>query len=487
MVAEIAALVIFVIMFLLIVLDRIPRQWVTLGCGALMLVLVFGICMHDGGAIWDTLNLSAFGQSTFWYGASESSGGINWSTIVFIAGMMVMVEGMGHVGIFRWLCLKLAKAVHYRTVPLLVCFMVMAAVLSMFIDSITVILFLAAVTAELGRTLRFDPVPMILAEIFCANLGGSATMCGDPPNIIIGTSLGLTFFDFLTNTGVIVLICLVATVVYFYFCFRRILRESESQRPTDITYPDAASAITDRRAFIACGAVFLRESESQRPTDITYPDAASAITDRRAFIACGAVFLLVVVLLVTHAQTELTVATIGCIAAVLTALATLCTSGGHAAAGLFAKVDYRTLLFFIGLFVVVSGLEDTGCLDVLAGWISRISGGHAAVMVAIILWLSAVCSAFVDNIPFAATMVPVIQSMSRSQGVDLSVLAWALSIGTDLGGSATPIGASANVVGTSVAAKNGHPVTWGTYCKYCAPATVLVITIAMVCLFVRYL
>ena len=121
MVAELAALVIFVIMFLLIVLDRIPRQWVTLGCGALMLVLVFGVCMHDGGAIWDTLNLSAFGQSTFWYGASESSGGINWSTIVFIAGMMVMVEGMGHVGIFRWLCLKLAKAVHYRTVPLLVC------------------------------------------------------------------------------------------------------------------------------------------------------------------------------------------------------------------------------------------------------------------------------------------------------------------------------------------------------------------------------
>ena len=244
-----------------------------------------------------------------------------------------------------------------------------------------------------------------------------------------------------------------ATVVYFYFCFRRILRESESQRPTDITYPDAASAITDRRAFIACGAVFL----------------------------------LVVVLLVTHAQTELTVATIGCIAAVLMALATLCTSGGHAAAGLFAKVDYHTLLFFIGLFVVVSGLEDTGCLDVLAGWISRISGGHAAVMVAIILWLSAVCSAFVDNIPFSATMVPVIQSMSQSQGVDLSLLAWALSIGTDLGGSATPIGASANVVGTSVAAKNGPPVTWGTYCKYCAPATVLVITIAMVCLFVRYL
>ena len=115
--------------------------------------------------------------------------------------MMVMVEGMGHAGIFQWLCLKIAKLVNYRTVPLLICFMVMSALLAMFIDSITVILFLAAVTAELAKTLYFDPVAMILAEIFCANLGGSATMCGDPPNIIIGTSLGLSFFDFLGNTG----------------------------------------------------------------------------------------------------------------------------------------------------------------------------------------------------------------------------------------------------------------------------------------------
>ena len=126
-------------------------------------------------------------------------------------------------------------------------------------------------------------------------------------------------------------------------------------------------------------------------------------------------------------------------------------------------------------------------LEAMANGIAGITGGNLSLMIVILIWLSAVASAFVDNIPFAATMVPVIQSMSQSQGVDLSLLAWALSIGTDLGGSATPIGASANVVGTSVAAKNGHPVTWGTYCKYCAPATVLVITIAMVCLFVRYL
>ena len=213
---KILAVAIFVVMFALIIWDRFPRQWVTLGSGALVLVLVFGLCMHDGGAIWETLNLSCFIQKGFWVGSSESNTGINWSTIVFIAGMMVMVEGMGHAGIFQWLCLKIAKLVHYRTVPLLICFMVMSALLAMFIDSITVILFLAAVTAELAKTLYFDPVPMILAEIFCANLGGSATMCGDPPNIIIGTSLGLSFFDFLGNTGVIAAVCLVFTVVYFW-------------------------------------------------------------------------------------------------------------------------------------------------------------------------------------------------------------------------------------------------------------------------------
>ncbi len=151
MFAQIIAICIFVTMFLLIILDKFERHYITLGSGALVLVLVFGVCMRSMSAIWETLNLGAFFQSTFWYGASEeSTAGINWSTILFIAGMMIMVEGLGKAGFFRWLCLTLAKLVHYRTVPLLICFMSLSAFLSMFIDSITVVLFLATVTLELN-------------------------------------------------------------------------------------------------------------------------------------------------------------------------------------------------------------------------------------------------------------------------------------------------------------------------------------------------
>lgn len=454
MLAQIFAIVIFLGMFLMIILDKVERHVVTLSSGALVLVLVFGVCMHSWQSIVTTLNLGELFTTGFWYGASEGgTSGVNWSTILFIAGMMIMVEGLGEAGFFRWLCLSLAKAVHYHVVPLLICFMCMSAVLSMFIDSITVVLFLATVTAELARTLEFDPVPMILAEIFCANLGGAATMCGDPPNIIIGTALGYTFTDFIDNTGLIVAICLVLTILYFWLCFRRQFRRQELARTSGIVCPEPSSAITNKKAF--AGATMM--------------------------------FAVAVILLVTHAQTTLSVAFIGVIVAVLTLLNTRLTSGAASVRKILKNVDYKTLLFFIGLFISVAGLEQTGVLSLIAQWIGTVSGGSLVVIVVIILWLSAVASAFIDNIPFAATMVPVIRSISAAQGVDLSVLAWALSLGTDLGGNGTPIGASANVVGTSVSAKQGHPIRWGKYCKYCVPATILVVLVSMLCLFVRYL
>ena len=450
MTAQILAAVIFVGMFALIIMDKFERQYVTLGSAALVLVVVFGICMHSWDAIKNALNLDAIFRADFWYGASESaSSGVNWSTIFFITGMMIMVEGLGKSGFFRWLCLSLAKLAHYHVVPLLLCFMAMSAFLAMFIDSITVVLFLATVTLELAQILCFDPVPMILSEVFCANLGGAATMCGDPPNIIIGTSLGYSFTDFLTNTGLIAGISLVVVVLYFYLVFHKELRASE-----------AAAAGSNQ----------------------TYPDPSEAITDKKGFIISTVIFLCAVALLVTHAQTGLTVSCIGVFITIVTLIA-----AGRDALKLIKQIYYKTLLFFIGMFMVVGGLEQTGILKVMANFIGDISNGNLMLMIAIILWISAIASAFVDNIPFAATMIPIISSLSAAQGVELSILAWALAMGTDIGGSATPIGASANVVGIATAAKAGHMIKWGKYCKVMAPATIIVIVISMVMIYARYL
>lgn len=444
------AVIIFVLMFALIVTEKIERQYASLGCGALMILLVFGLCMHSKEAIIETLNFRQIGTVGFWYVkgmAEEASAGINWATIIFIAGMMVMVEGMGKAGFFNWLCLCIAKAVKYKAIPIFITFMIMSFGLAMFIDSITVILFLAAVTVELAHLLKFSPVPVILAEIFCANLGGSATMCGDPPNIIIGTSLGYTFGDFVTHTGLFAVISLVVVVIYFYLVFRKDLVQN------------------------------IAEGEH-----IDYPQPGSAIKNKAEFAVSCVIFALAVVLLVTHAMTGLTVATIGLGIACITLI-----TSGKSAIVLLKKVDYKTLLFFVGLFIVVGGLEQTGILGIIADFIARISEGNVYMMIAIVLWVSAIASAFVDNIPFAATMIPIIKSLSVTCGLDLSILAWTLALGTDIGGSATPIGASANVVGISVAGKNGHLIGWGKYCKYLAPATIIVMTICMIGIFVLYL
>ena len=250
--ASVFAVVIFIVMFFMIVLDKIERHIVTLGCGLLTLVVVFGICMHSFSAIWNTLAIKNFVTRDFWYQVTESeSKGINWATIIFIAGMMVMVEGMAKAGFFRWLCMKIAFIVKCRPIPVFITFMIMSAVLSMFIDSITVIMFLSAVTVELAQLLDFNPVPVILSEIFCANLGGSATMCGDPPNIIVGTSLGLSFFDFLNNTGLCAGISLLFSVIFFYFAFRKEIVKDGAKQVDISTLPAPSESISSKRDFLS--------------------------------------------------------------------------------------------------------------------------------------------------------------------------------------------------------------------------------------------
>ena len=451
MAAAVTAGIIFVLMFVFIVTEKIPRHLATMGCGILTLGVVFGLCMRDADAIVNTLNFGEIFTSEFWYlrGKAESTAsGVNWATIIFIAGMMVMVEGMAESGFFKYLCMKIAELAHYRALRIFVAFMLLSAFLSMFIDSITVILFLAAITAELGLILSFNPVPMILAEIFCANLGGAATMCGDPPNVIIGTALGYTFGDFVQNTGVIVVICLIVTVMYFMLAAGRELRSKT------VNYKEFSAEL----------------------------DPKAAITDKKAFTVSVSIFLVTALMLITHATTGFTVALIGTFAAA----ATIITSGKKSLQ-IIRRVDGKTLLFFIGLFIVVGGLEETGVLEMLASVIGKLSHGSVYAAVGIILIVSAAASAFVDNIPFAATMLPIIKSLAATQGIPLETLAWTLALGTDIGGSATPIGASANVVGVSISAKYGHSISWKKFCGILAPATVMVIAMCLAYLFIRYI
>jgi Na+/H+ antiporter NhaD/arsenite permease-like protein len=346
------------------------------------------------------------------------------------------------------MCLYVARLVNYRAVPILIAFMLLSGFLAMFIDSITVLLFMASVTVELARLLKFDPVPLIIAEIIAANTGGSATMCGDPPNIIIGTAFGYTFTDFAINTGPIAWAGMLLSLGFFYFIFRKLLSPSR-------------------------GASHLSLNK--------YPEPSEAIVNPRLFGINTAIFILVVALLITHAGTGMSLALIGVIAAALTLLA---AAGG--AFHIIKRLDWRTLLFFVGLFICVGGLEETGVLQILAQYIGDISGGSLVLVIPLILWLSAFASAIVDNIPFAATMVPVIANLAQSHGLSLPTLGWTLALGTDIGGNATPIGASANIVGMAIAEREGYHISWGRFCKYAIPVMILVVALCHLLLVLRY-
>ncbi|MFR0911875.1 MAG: SLC13 family permease [Evtepia gabavorous] len=375
MLSQILALIIAIVLFSALLQGKYPRYLLTLAAGGAMVLVVLLGTMGSPAAALEALSVDSFVKPQFWFahgGVTEFNVGINWSTILFLAGMMIMVEAMSEAGFFDWVCLRLAKALGFRPMPLMLSFMVLAALLSMFVDSITVVLFLVVATARLAHFLRFDPVPMIIGEIFAANLGGAATMSGDPPNIIIGTSLGLSFWDFLRNNGVICLIGLVLVLVYFYLCFRSKSRGEAAVAP-----------------------------------ELWEIDPNDAIPSRRRFLARVSIFGVVILLIATHTLTGLTMPTIGVLAAAVTLVSTKTPQN------LVRQMDWKILGFIIGLFLTVSGLEQTGVLDGMAQFLAALGGDHADQMVVVLIWFTAIVSAFVDNIPMATVMVPVLLSLAE--------------------------------------------------------------------------
>ena len=417
---QIIAIVIFLVTMAAIMTEKLHRT-VAAVAGALLLILT-GVLSVESGFSYVDLN-----------------------TLGVLIGMMLFVAVVKNSGIFEYIAIKAAKIAKGRPWPLMVLFALITAVLSAFLDNVTTVLLIGPMTLAITSMLRINPIPFFMTQIMASNIGGTATLIGDPPNIMIGSAAGLSFTDFITNTGVAVLFVLAATIVCFYFIYGRKLHVE----------PEAMDSILQL-------------------------DENKAIKDRSLLIKSVVMILLVVFGFVFHSQLHLESCTIA-----LTAAAVMLLIGRQDVEEIVAGVEWTTILFFTGLFIVVGGLQETGVIQILANGLMDLTEGHMTLTILLILWVSAIVSSFLDNIPFVATLIPLILTM-QSSGVDVTPLWWAVSLGACLGGNGTLIGASANVVLSVNSNRHGFPITFASYFKVGFPLMLVSVAISTVFLLLRF-
>ena len=370
---------------------------------------------------------------------------VDLNTIGVLVGMMLFVAVVKSSGLFEYIAIWSAKLTRGQPMAILAVFAVITAVLSAFLDNVTTVLLIGPMTIAITQILEVNPVPFLLSQIMASNIGGTATLIGDPPNIMIGSAAGLSFADFIVNTGPVVLIILAVVVAIFFLMYRGNLHV-ESENMEKVLTLDEKLTIKD--------ASLLRKSVIM--------------------------IVLVVVGFIFHAQLGIESATVA-----LTAAGVMLLIGGQDAEDVILGVEWSTILFFIGLFVVVGGLNSTGVIAMLANGMLELVGDNEVLAIVLVLWASALISAFLDNIPFVATIIPMIQTMQQG-GMDVLPLWWALSLGACLGGNGSLIGASANVVLAGVSAKNGYPITFMSYLKKGFPLMLLSVAICTVYLLIRF-
>lgn len=417
---QIIAIVIFLVTMAAIMTEKLHRT-VAAVAGALLLILT-GVLSVESGFSYVDLN-----------------------TLGVLIGMMLFVAVVKNSGIFEYIAIKAAKIAKGRPWPLMVLFTLITAVLSAFLDNVTTVLLIGPMTLAITSMLRINPIPFFMTQIMASNIGGTATLIGDPPNIMIGSAAGLSFTDFITNTGVAVLFVLAAIIVCFYFIYGRKLHVE----------PEAMDSILQL-------------------------DENKAIKDRSLLIKSVVMILLVVFGFVFHSQLHLESCTIA-----LTAAAVMLLIGRQDVEEIVAGVEWTTILFFTGLFIVVGGLQETGVIQILANGLMDLTEGHMTLTILLILWVSAIISSFLDNIPFVATLIPLILTM-QSSGVDVTPLWWAVSLGACLGGNGTLIGASANVVLSGISNRHGFPITFASYFKVGFPLMLVSVAISTVFLLLRF-
>lgn len=369
---------------------------------------------------------------------------VDWNVIFLLMGMMVVVGVLKESGVFQWMAYKSFQLSGGRIFLLSAALCVVTAVLSAFLDNVTTMLLLTPVTIEIALVLGISPFAFLVPEIMASNFGGTATLIGDPPNIMIGSYAGLTFNDFVLALTPCVIVTMVFQVLYTKWYYGR---EYEKGR------------IEDVEGTIA----FLREKYQ--------------ITDARILYVGGTVLLGVILLFILHGMFHMEVS----VAALLGASFIVILNRSNIVHVLEHDVEWPSLVFFIMLFIVVGGAEETGILQAVADWIQTVCKGNLVVAIVLILWTSAILSAIVDNIPFTATMLPVVALLSRTiPGAESGVLWWALALGACFGGNGTIIGASANVITTGIAEKAGHKITFFEFLKHGGPITVIGCGIATV-------
>ena len=371
---------------------------------------------------------------------------VDMNTIGVLVGMMLFVAVVKNSGIFEYIAIKSAKIAKGKPVNIMIIFIIITAVLSAFLDNVTTVLLVGPMTIAITRILDISPVPFLITQIMASNIGGTATLVGDPPNIMIGSAANLSFTDFILNTGVPAVITLIAAIGYFLILYKKHMKVEDS-------------AINN----------------------IMKMDENKAIKDKSLMIKSIIMIILVVVAFVFHSQLGMESCTIALTAAIIMLL-----FGGQDAEEVIISVEWSTILFFIGLFIVVGGLEETGIIEKLANMLINATNGNMVLTMIIILWASAIISSFLDNIPFVATLIPLIITMQQAGGIDVMPLWWALSLGACLGGNGTLIGASANVVLSSISNKNGYPITFKDYFKVGFPMMIVSIIICTGYLLIRF-
>jgi Na+/H+ antiporter NhaD/arsenite permease-like protein len=388
----------------------------------------------------------------------EALRGVDFNTLGLLTGMMVIVAITRKSGVFQYLAIWSAKRVKADPWGILVMLSLVTAIASALLDNVTTVLLIAPITLLITEELRVKPYPYLFSMIFASNIGGTATLIGDPPNIMIGSATGLTFNDFVYNLLPLVVVVMAVTLLPIYWIWGRHLKAAAEDRQRVMDF-DEREAITDTR--------LLKQSLSVIAMVMLAFVLAHPLGLEAATIAMfGAAALLLLHNFTHHADEQ--------------------AKNVHSA---FTEVEWVTIFFFVGLFIVVHGLEVTGLLKLLAEEVLQFTGGDLSATAMVILWASAVLSAVVDNIPFVATMIPIIESMAPTfgGGDKLLPLWWSLSLGACLGGNGTLVGASANLVVAGFAERAGQPIRFLPFTLMAFPLMLLSIIMSSLYLYLRYL